>query len=149
MGIIATKFKKILQFDLNQATKQAIDRNKQKVIDLNKQQLNDGLKADGKDMPSYSARSLEIKRAEGVRVPRNQSFSLKHSGDLQNAMFVKAENTYMEISSADPMLNKKLTDQVFPRKRLENKDAFGLTPQSRTVLVEQILIPFYQLKFKS
>lgn len=148
MGIIATKLKGIIKFDINLATQEAVSRDKQKIINMNKQQLNDGLRSDGSEMPKYSRGSLVIKQLNGIRVPRNNSFSLKNkTGALQAGMFIKPERTFFEISSSDPKLNEKLTDQA-PGKVLDNKDAFGLTPNNKEILIELILIPFYQLKLK-
>ena len=148
MGVIANKLKNIIKFDLNRSTKEAIDRNKQKIGDLNKQQLNDGMKADGTDMPLYSTNSLRIKQATGIRVPSNKAFSLKQTGKLHDGIFVKAESTFFEISSSDPALQTKLHDQVFRSKELEDKDAFGLTPNNKEILVDLILIPHLQSKLK-
>ncbi len=145
MGIVANKLQNIIKFDLNQATKQVVAHDKQTIIDLNKKQLDEGLKADGSEMPKYSARSLAIKQQKGIAVPRNQSFNLKLTGKLQSGIFVKAENTFFEISSTDSELDKKLTEQ-FPGKELEDEDAFGLSEDSKNEFIQDKLIPGYQSK---
>ena len=143
MAIIRTKLKNIITFNLNAQTQIAIKRNETKVEGLNKGQLSEGLKADGSEMPAYSAATVVAKRGRNAPVPASSTFNLQDSGALWIGMFVNAERSYMTITSNDPELSKKLNDNG-----LVNKDAFGLTPESKKILCDQILVPHFMTVLK-
>lgn len=145
MGIIANKLRHIINFDIRTATRDAINSSKMEILNMNKEQLNSGESAINTPMPPYQINTLKRKQKKGKATP-NGAFNLRDSGKLQNQMVLEAGLTSFRITSNDPNLVKKLTDQKY--NVVQDNQAFGLDAPNREVLNQMILIPFYHKRLK-
>lgn len=147
MGLIEDRLKGILQFNLNRATRDAINwgSNRDKIEDMNKAQLLEGQNALGGDMPKYTSFTLRVKPAQFI--PPNKSYSLKDSGKLHTLIRVDANLSSFTITSTDGKRNVKLQHQG-PGKRVNENEAFGLTEANRGVMKDLILVPFIHRRLR-
>lgn len=147
---LGDKLKHILTFDVNRATRDAINygNNRDKIEDMNKAQLLDGKDALGGDMPLYEQFTLRNKPTQFI--PPNKSYSLKKTGRLHTLIEVTANLVSLSITSTDKDKVTKLQrgSDSTRGQAVSEEEAFGLIEANRKLMCDQIIVPFMQLKLR-
>ena len=108
----------------------------EEISEMNRKQLERGIKADGKLMPPYSRKTVEIRNRRNNPVKGNL-IALWDTGDFWSAFWNKAKDGKLIMLSDDPktkMLIERYGDSIF-----------GLTAENFNKLGE-IIMPYIRNK---
>lgn len=116
-------------FDIHQEIMDSVVETSGEIIVLNQGQMSLGKRADGSEItPTYSDVTIAIKEEKGQE---NRWVTLRDTGEFWSNMFVDANATSFETSSADEKTQKL--------EKKYGKKIFGLTKESRS----EEYIPLY------
>lgn len=141
---IANKIKKLgMDLQDGEVLREIIIRNEDYILDLNRAQLNDeGVNAQGEeiaDYAPYSPYTVARKKKKGQPYDR---VTLRDTGKFQAGFTLVVTPKTFRITSTDSKTGA-LTEKYGPY-------IFGLTPESKDQLIQQILLPaLYEYMEKS
>lgn len=116
---------------------EVLDENASKIEDLNLQQLYDGERPDGSQItPFYTANTVAIKKSKGQPYDR---VTERDTGAFWNSIKAKSFGNQLQMEATDPKTEKL---------KAKYGNTIGLSDDSMTIVVQEILKPGLGNKFQ-
>lgn len=130
--------------DIEGIASQTVADNVEVIADLNATQLSEGFRADGSaTLPSYSERTIELKKQRSGLSGVTDRVTLYDTGDFYRGLYAAVQGEDVEYGSTDTKADK-LQDRYSTAKG----SIFGLNDDSRDELITGYLLPDWQKKIE-
>jgi len=133
---IENRLQRLADGGMEEILEKALDEEEDFILDLNRAQLEDGMRADGTQLPPYSPYTVQIKAAKGQQT---QPMNLRDTGAWQSRFQMRKYDKFFEIVSTD-YKDVRLVERF-------GEQIEGLTQENIGVALDKML-PHMQEEFK-